>query len=54
MTQEPKSMQPLDPDAGRIGELLRRDRPSPPPPFVGRWADTFGHSIRDGVRGPSA
>jgi hypothetical protein len=35
MTQEPKSMQPLDPDAGRIGELLRRDRPSPPASFRG-------------------
>ena len=35
MTEQPKSRPRLDPDARRIGELLRRDRPVPSASFRG-------------------
>jgi hypothetical protein len=38
MTDEPKRGQRLNPDARRIGERLRRDRPSPPASFRGTLA----------------
>jgi hypothetical protein len=38
MTDEPKRRPRLDPDARRVGELLRRERPSPPASFRGALA----------------